>query len=213
MLLSEAETRVQRFMDDGAAYLATIAEIDTALRVAQEEVYQLIVGSGNALFEQEASISSNGSGVVDLTTIKPLEIIDVLQSLAPNAPRLTVLPARSGDGFQFASSTVNLVIRYTARASFPASSSSPFVWGTSNVTATNIFDQLMCAIAASELKIREGETNTPLERRKAELRAAAMASLDIPGWRPMVLSSGYPRRDLSYFHYIMTAPDVMQLVI
>lgn len=213
MLLSEAETRVQRFMDDAAAYLATLPEIDTALRVAQEEVYQLITASGCALLEQEATLVANGSGVVDLTTIKPLEIVAVLQSLSANAPRLVVLPARSDDGFQFATSSVTLVIRYTPRAAFPASSSSPFVWGTSAVTATNVFDQLMCAIAASELKIREGETNVPLERRKAELRAAATQTLDIPGWRPMVLSGGYPRGDYSYFHYIMTAPDVMQLVI
>lgn len=212
MLLSEAKARVQRLIDDTAANLATVAEIADSLRIAQEEVYQVVVGSGSVLFQQDATVTTNAAGVADLTTIKPLDITNVAFVQGSNVARLNVPPARPDDAFVNYTSSVQLLISYIARPTFPSSDSAAFVWGHANVTMTSIFEQLMCCIAASDIKVKEGEVNPALEKRKVELRAAAESGLDIPGWQAATLMGSYPTGTNSFFRFLMTAPDTLQLV-
>src|SRR5689334_13195996 len=127
MLLSEARTRTLNLVDDadGVKYPGS-TEVDDALGTAQEEVYHLLIGGGANLFTQEAAISSSAAGVVDLTTIKPLKLVNLAESVSGG--RLTINPARFYEAPITATGALALLIAYVARPVFPASASTAFAW-------------------------------------------------------------------------------------
>jgi hypothetical protein len=214
MILSDARTRLLRLVDDdGSRWNAAgdNAELDDALKTAQEEVWLRLIESGAGIFEQEAAISSSSAGVVDLTTLKPIKIVAL--SLVASTSRLLIEPCRMDTSPTNAPGIRTLLITYVPRVSFPANAGAAFVWGHANVTATAIYDKLMCAIAASELKIKDGETNKALETRKTELLDAALRTIDIPDWTVMPLDEFSDDDRGSGLEYVATAPDTLQLVI
>jgi hypothetical protein len=101
-----------------------------------------------------------------------------------------------------------LSITYVPSPVYPASSGANFVWGSSAVSAPEL-DKCMVVMAASELKIKEGEMNAGIEKRKEELRAAVLSRCDIPCWRSMPMG----RTCMPvWWHYAFSDPHTMQLV-
>jgi hypothetical protein len=210
MLLSEARTRVAALCDDDGTRFSE-SEIDDALLTAQKETWQQAVKSGASFLTIETTaISTNSSGVADLTGIKPIKIVNVAEMRS--GQRYAMNPTRLDQAPQNASVVVPLAIAYVPRLSFPSAAGNPFVWGHANVTDTSLFDKLMCALAASELKIKDDEQNKALEKRKDELRAAVNEMLSIPGWSVMPMDSFSSDRALSSYAWVLTAPDTLQLV-
>lgn len=209
MLLSAARTRVLALVDDaeGVKFVGT-TEVDDALSTAQEEVYELIVGTGSGLFTQEASVSSSSAGLVDLTTLRPLKIVSLSQ--VTGGARLAIFPSQY-EPLQNYAAIETLKIVYAPRPTFPASAGTAFAWGHTNVTAVKRFESLMCMLAASELKVKEGERNGPLTDRIATLRQSVEDSVTPSGWAVIPLA-GYPGGTTSRLKYTQTAPDNLQLV-
>lgn len=209
MLLSEGRSRVRRFTDSVNDPRFSDADIDDALKTAQLEAWQFAVAQGTRIFQLEASVTTSGQGVADLTTIKPIDIINV--SLFSGSTRLVVSPCRHDEAPTFVTSALTLKIVYVPRVSFPAGPSSAFVWGTAAITSTDTMDSLMCAIAASELKVTEAEVNAGLEARKNELKVSVASQLSIPGWSVRPLDSFTVGDRDAGMSWLMTAPDTLQL--
>jgi len=184
MLLSAARTRVRTFADDRNSELFADSDLDASLASAQYEALLWAVNAGATLFMIEATITTNGSGVADLSSLAPLKIHNV--ALSSSSFRQTLNPIAPHDISGPYSGTQTLVINYTPRPVFPSSPASAFVWGSSIVSCPPL-DLYMCCLAASELKILDNEVLKGLEIRKAEAQKAAMALISHPTWTSMPL--------------------------
>lgn len=208
MTLAEARATVRRMLDDVAQERwdsdAANTEVDSALVTAQSEALQVAAACGTNLLSVTGAFTSTSSGVVDLSSVKPARVKSVNSVVAGIA--IPVDPWRAGDGLRAHPQAEAISVVYVPGPVFPASSGANFVWGSSAVDAPEL-DKFMCAIAASEMKIKEGEVNAGLEKRKAELRAAVETRVSVPSWtsRPM------NRRRL-WWGWTMSGPHTMQLV-
>lgn len=210
MLLSEARTEVRGYLDAvGDTDRWSDAEVDFKLRAAQAIVWRK-VGDGTNLWTQETTaLSTNASGVCDLTTLKKLRLVSVAITQG-GISRWVVKPSRLADGMTNANQQLSLRIAYVTRATFPSAGGNPFVWGAS--VDTDVLDQAMCAIAGSFLKVKEGETNRGLEVAKAELDDLVKSISSVPRWSTHPLDAA-ARWQRSPYSYVMTAEDTLQLVI
>lgn len=209
MLLSAARTAAYALADDDAAVRFTSTEVDDALSSAQQEVWARAVNAAPRTFEVEASVSSSSLGVVTLTSLKPARVVTLMDLIGPD--RYQVKPTRLSMGVASYEAARTLKVLYVPRVTLPAAAGDPFVWGTSAITETGLFDRLMVAIAASDLLVKEGAINNALERRKDELRAALDNMVEQTAWAILPLD-GYCRRGDATFLYAQTSPDVLQLV-
>jgi hypothetical protein len=203
--LSAARTRVARLVDDEAAAVYTTAEIDDALTTAQAEVMRLAVSSGSNVFTAEAAVTTTSAGTADLSSLRPLQIEHV--ALSAGGARYTIRPARYVDAPANHLATEQLLVAYVASPIFPASEGALFVWGAADYP---LLDQLMCVLAASELKVKEGEQLAGLEKRKEELVGQVASTLHMPGWAVAPLA--WARRRPAHLRYLMTGPETLQLV-
>lgn len=209
MTLAQAITRVRFLLDDNDANpLISDAEITTALQVGQEEVWQLVIDSGANVFFQTATISSPGTGVVDVSSIKPLKIVNVAQSVGVYT--LQIPPCRPFDGWAPVLSALDVAIVYVPRATFPALAGDPFVWSQAAISMTTL-DQLLVHVAASQCWVRTGEPPlASLEKRKQELQDSVTSSINIPSWSVTPLDVAGSRDSGMYWR--RTSHDTLQLV-
>jgi hypothetical protein len=218
MLLSEAQTKVLKLLDDesGVRFDAANdkAEVNIALKSAQGEAWTEAVSAGANLFMQEAAFTSSTAGAVDLTSVIPRRIVNVTQ--VSGTTRLAVLPVRLDDVLATLASAVTLRVAYIPGVTFPALVSDPFVWGSSSVAADvqAPLSNLMCAIAAGDLAPKDAAVNAMLERRKEELRASIRKLMSVPGWSVIPLGGATGRTKRASFDYCAgTAPHTLQLVV
>jgi len=211
--LAQARTRVRFLIDDADANpLVSDAEIDVALATALEEVWQRVVGSGASCFTISADITSSQAGVVDMTALKPLRIVNVVY--ATGTIQLQVQPSRTSDYIQKVSGAQPLRIWYVPRATFPALSSDPFVWSTAAISSATL-DQLLCVIAAADVWVKTGEPPlASLEQRKAELVKAVEQQVSIPDVTvaPLRVTRKFPTNRYAGFQWARVGHDTLQLV-
>lgn len=206
MLLSAARTRVRTLVDDRNSDLFDDSTLDTALASAQYEAQLWAVNAGSALLMLEASVTTNSNGVADLSSLAPMKIHNVALSTG-GAYRQTLNPIALHDISGPYVGAQTLVVSYTPRPTFPASSSSPFVWGSSTLSIPPL-DLYMCCLAASELKILDNEVLKGLELRKAEAQKAVMSLIGSPAWTSMPLRL---RRNSLGLSWAVTSPDSITL--
>jgi hypothetical protein len=215
MSLTTARSTIERMVDDadGEKYNrdGLNTELDFALTTAQAEVWQSVVNAGSNIFNVETSLTTSSAGVADLTSLRPIKLLNVAVTAAAGQ-RLTVPPIRIDQAPINNASTWTLMITYVGRCSFPANPGDPFVWGSAGIDVTTLFDTLTCSIAASQLLIKEGIQNPALEQRKTELRAAVQQTLSVPTWSVMPLDQFVRSRFMSGMYYILTSVDHLQLV-
>jgi len=94
----EAVDRVRLRLDDVDEVLVTDAQVQDALRLAQEEVWQMVIEAGGNLAATTAAVSTT-NGVFDLASLspRPIRLISVSEKNGANG-RLTIMPARAVDG-------------------------------------------------------------------------------------------------------------------
>lgn len=211
--LAQARTRVRFLIDDADANpLVSDAEIDVALETALEEVWQRVVGTGVSCYTLYTDITSSGAGVVDLSSVKPLRIVNV--AFKQGTIFLQVQASRTSDFIQTVSGPQPLRIWYVPRATFPALSSDPFVWSTAGISSATL-DQLLCVIAAADVWVKTGEAPLPsLELRKAELQKAIDEQVSIPTTTvaPLRVTRKFPTHRYAGFQWARVAHDTLQLV-
>lgn len=212
MTPTQAIAKVRLRIDDADAVLVTDAEVEDALKLAQEEVWHMVIEAGGNLAAREEAVTAS-SGVADLATLltsKPLRLINVAEKNGVNG-KLTVLPARASDGMtNYPTSVVDLYVTYIPQAAYPANSSTDFVWGDMDAPS-RVLDELLVLKAAQTLKITEAEVNGALERRAADLEQMAKSQINIPSVYAMPLI-GRATRTKSRLRYVMTSPYTLQLV-
>lgn len=210
MTLTQAIARVRFLLDDTDNNpLVSDADITTALQVAQEEVWQLVISSGVNVFNLQAALTSSDAGVVDLSTIDPLAIVNVASTLG-GLGRLQIPPARTFDYSSPVLQAVPLVVTYAPRAAFPATGGDPFVWSTAAISSTTL-DQLLCHVAASQCWVRTGEPPlASMEKRRQELTDSVTGMISIPSWSATPI--GERTSMTSGMAWIRTAHDQLQLV-
>ena len=180
MLLSEAIQRVRFLIDDRDENpLVTDSDITIALQTALDELWQLTVDSGANLYTLTATLTPNATGEIDRTSINPIKVVALAWQSGqvfidiPAARPYEGTVAAVGGGM-----TVRII--YVPRAVFPASGASPFIWSTAAI-ADAVLDQLLCAIAASQVWVRTGEPPLPsLTRRIDELKKSVASKINIP---------------------------------
>jgi len=205
MTLATARARVRYLLDDVApGVIATDADIDDALTTAMFEAYQFFVQGGANIVQTAGLVSTNTSGVADLTTLAPLRIMGV--NIVQGGMRVQIPPLRLAQIQYYYPLAQPLEIIYVPRCTFPTAPGNPFVWGFSTIDLP-VLDKLMVAIAASELKIVDAEILQGLEQRKRELRDAVDAVSNVPSFSVLPMSpQGQPT-----LRYAMIARDSLAL--
>jgi hypothetical protein len=211
LTLGDAISRVRYRIDDEDEVLASDAQITDALRLAQEEVWHLIVESGSNLSAREEKVTlSNGTGnLAGLLSTVPLRVIGVSESSGQNG-RLNMYAARLSDGLTDYTSNVDVLVNYIPKIAFPATSGADFVWGSADVPdyAAN---ELMVLKAAKTVKITENDISNAIEMRAAELDRIVRSQINIPSAYAMPLM-GRGWRTKSRLRYVLTSPYTMQVV-
>lgn len=204
MLLSEAITRIRTLTDDADAVRWADSEITTALTAAQYEALLWALAHGANIFSLEAALSSSTTGSVSLTGIAPMKVCGVMQLMG--STRVRVRESQALDICTPVTTVQSLIVSYVPRPTFPASPAVAFTWG--NGAPCPPLDSYLCVLAASELKVTEGEELPGLVHRKDELKAALQRLLNIPGFTVMPMGG---RRVVARFVWARTALDTLQL--
>lgn len=207
---AEARDRVRLRIDDEDGVLATDAQINDALDLAQEEVWHMVVEAGGNLASREAALTAT-NGTADLSTLSGgvLRLINISEKNGVNG-RLAILPARASDGMtNYPTSTVDLYVTYIPQVTAGADGVD-YVWGDAN-TPSKALNELMVLKAAQTIKVTENEVNGALERRAADMERIALGQINIPSVYAMPLI-GRSTRTKSRLRYIMTSPYTLQLV-
>jgi hypothetical protein len=202
LTLTQARTRIRNILDDADDVKWSDDEIDSSLAVALEQALEEAVAAGVSGFEITESFALNSDGYVSLLTQNPLKITNV--AMLMGSTRMFVAPSRRRSMLSTATGTSGtLEITYIPKPTFPASDSDVFTYG-STFPNSNTLDQYICFLAASELKIKEGEINPGLEQRKAELSLAVRNTCSNPSTYIMPYSNTYPSyQNRSYFTWIL----------
>lgn len=207
----EAVDRVRLRLDDVDEVLVTDAQVQDALRLAQEEVWQMVIEAGGNLAATTAAVSAT-NGVFDLASLspRPIRLISVSEKNGANG-RLTIMPARAVDGMtNYPQSNVDIYLTYIPHVAFPSSGSTSFVWGDTDAP-NQVLDELMVLKAVQTIKITENEINNALERRVADLTKMAQSQINIPSAYAMPML-GRSTRTKSRLRYMLTSPYTIQLV-
>ena len=207
---AEARGRVRLRIDDEDGVLATDAQINDALDLAQEEVWHMVVEAGGNLASREAALTAT-NGTADLSSLSGgvLRLINISEKNGVNG-RLAILPARASDGMtNYPTSSVDLYVTYIPQVTEGADGVD-YVWGDAN-TPSKALNELMVLKAAQSIKITENEVNGALERRAADMERIALGQINIPSVYAMPLI-GRSTRTKSRLRYIMTSPYTLQLV-
>jgi hypothetical protein len=209
MTLTQAIARTRFLLDDTDSNpLVTDAEITTALVIAQEEVWQMVVSSGVNIFYRQASVTSSGSGVINVSSLRPIKIANIATNTGPL--RIQIPPARLYDGQANVLQALPLTVTYVPHVTAPVLGTDEFIWSQATISMTTL-DQLCCHIAASQCWVRTGDPpNAAMEKRKQELIDSIHTIVQTPSWSATPLGERGGRE--SGMAWVRTAHDVLQLV-
>lgn len=209
--LANARLRVQGYVDDIEGARWTTAEVDAELATAVEQATSEAISSGLDIYSVTSLFTIDASGFADLASVNPFKVLTVAQFAGQN--RLLVQPSRRKSMLTPATGLAaqQLEITYAPHPVFPTVSSSPLTYGTSTAAGSGIMDALVCCIAASSLKIKEGEVNRGLEGRKAELMQSLLNIADNPSCYIMPFT-GYPNQYRSLFRWVMNGQRVQLFI-
>ena len=208
---AEARARVRLRIDDEDGVLATDAQINDALELAQEEVWHMVVEAGGNLASREAALTAT-NGTADLSSLSGgvLRLINISEKNGVNG-RLAILPARASDGMtNYPTSTVDLYVTYIPQVTPVTDDVTDYVWGNASAPSKAL-NELMVLKAAQSIKITENEVNGALERRASDMERIALGQINIPSVYAMPLI-GRASRTKSRLRYLITSPYTLQLV-
>lgn len=209
--LAQARSRVQIYVDDIEGARWTTAQIDAELSTAVEQAVSESISAGLDIFSITQIYALDANGFADLSADNPFKVITVAQFAGQN--RLLVQPSRRRSMLTPATglNATQIEVTYAPHPVFPTVPSDPIVYGTATSAKSGILDALICAIAASSLKITEGEVNNGLEKRKAELMTSLLNIADNPSCYIMPFT-GYPNQYRSLFRWIMNGQRIQLFI-
>lgn len=215
MTLAQMRSRIRKAVDDVARKRwdadGNNTDVDGAIAIAAVEALNVAVNAGSTRFRVTETFSSTSNGVVDLASVRPLRIhaVRVASGAAPHQGFDEILPLGQSGFTSLHPFVETLSITYTPAPVVDEMVSDSVVWG-ADVDAPEL-DALTCMLAASSMKVDEGEENPALERRKAELMRAVQTMPDVMTWTVSPGASGrwgYPRS----FFWVLSGASTLQLV-
>lgn len=204
--LTQAETRVAKYLDDVSNVDASTSNIDDALKTEFNAVYRWASNFAPLRFAKEsASMTSSSTGAVTLTGIGRILSVSYISGTS----RWPIPEASMATGPADAQGTKSVKIVHVPPLTFPASGGTSFAWGQSTIDFPEL-DDLMCLRAASTCSAFLDVANKQLERLIARAEENLMRILNHGGgWRIMPLRG---RTRDSGLAWIKTDDATLQLV-
>lgn len=217
LTVAEARVLVSQYLDDQNQRRWPESEINTALQYSLAACLSEYVEEGGSLFDQEASLSTNSSGLCDLTSLGNLLRIGPVQYATGAAPfsYWPVLPAKVRDREIDVPGVYSLRITYVQEYTLSNNGNYPLIGnGTVAAPSTHAFDAWVCAEAALLLGVKDNDQRPGLERLEAKLRDAALHKLNNPRTMPLsVPVYRHPNmRNLSYIFTPASTGGSLQLI-
>jgi hypothetical protein len=205
--LTLARARALKFSDDvdGLAADSTTVQ-DDALKAAHHAVYMQAANMAPQRFAVEATVTTNASGVGDLSAIDPVRILSL--SHFEGVSRSPIPASNLSDGPTSVLGVKTLKLVYIPALTFPATGTDVFTWGQSSLDLP-LLDDLMVLRAASAITAIYDEPNAHLERLIARAEKDAQMIANFSTWRVMPLRG---RSRDSGLCYVMTDAVSLQLV-
>lgn len=217
LTVGEARTLVSQYLDDQNQRRWPEAEINTALQYSLAACLSKYIEEGGSLFDVEATLSTNNSGLCDLTTLGNILRIGPVQYATGSAPHSywPVLPAKVRDREVDVPGVYSLRITYVKEFLLSSNGNYPLIGdGAVAAPSTHNFDAWVCAESALLLGVKDNDQRPGLERLAAKLEQDALHKLNNPRTMPLsVPVYRHPNmRNLSYiFTPSATAPS-LQLI-
>lgn len=218
MDLTTARARLPKYVDDkdGDKYDST--EIDDALKTGQTQAWTRALSGPRKYLKLVVNKSSDGNGLVDLTTQHPRKVVAV--SYLQNQMRLQVMQARIEEAPFTYKQIFPLEIYYLPDVSFPALAADSFVWGDATLMPSLVtaLESLMILYAAQYLKPKENERLGGMADAIAKAEESVDDAIPSSSWTTIPADSysrhgGAGSRTKAPFKYIEAGPHKLQLVL
>jgi hypothetical protein len=217
LTVAEARELVSQYLDDKNQRRWPESEINTALQYSLAACLSEYVEDGGNLFDVEATLSTNSSGLCSLASLGNILRIGPVQYVTGSAPYSywPVMPAKPRDREIDVPGVYSLRIFYTKEFTLSNNGNYPLIGdGATAAPSTHAFDAWVCAEAAMLLGVKDNDMRPGLERLEARLREDALHKLNNPRTMPLsVPVYRHPNmRNLSYIFTPSATAPTLQLI-
>lgn len=217
LTVAEARELVSQYLDDVNQRRWPEPQINTALQYSLAACLSKYIEEGGNLFDQEATLSTNSSGLCDLTSLGNILRIGPVQYATGSAPfsYWPVLPAKPRDREIDVPGVYSLRIIYVKEYTLSNNGNYPLIGdGAVAAPSTHAFDAWVCAESALLLGVKDNDQRPGLERLAAKLEGDAIRKLNNPRTMPLsVPVYRHPNmRNLSYLFTPSATAPTLQLI-
>ena len=217
LTVAEARVLVSQYLDDQNQRRWPESEINTALQYALATCLSQYIEEGGSLFDVEVALSTNSSGLCDLTSLGNILRIGPVQYATGSAPLsyFPVLPAKVRDREVDVPGVYSLRITYVKEYTLSPNGNYPLIGdGAVAAPSTHSFDAWVCAEAALLLGVKDNDQRPGLEMLAQKLERAAFHKLNNPRTMPLsVPVYRHPNmRNLSYIFTPAATGGSLQLI-
>lgn len=211
LTVQTAIDRVRRYLDDkntGSDQRWTDSEIQDSLKVAGSQIMTEAAGLGLDMFK----LTSTAAPSAGIITLSPAitKICDV--TLVSGAGRLRVMPGNPkstvfvSNGLDGRTIEITYIPVYTQSATL----ADPITYGTGLTFDNSAVDSYLCALAARDCKVIEGDVNPQLENQIAQLQNSFRSIAVNPA---MSVMHTYGKQYRTGYSYYQLSPTTLKVAI
>ena len=212
LTVQNAIDRVRRYLDDknsiGSDQRWTDSEIQDSLKVAGNQIMTEAAGLGLDIFK----LTSTGVPASGIITLSPAitKVCDV--TLISGAGRLRVMPGNPkstvfvSNGLDGRTIEITYVPVYTQSATL----TDPITYGTGLTFDNAAVDSYLCALAARDCKVIEGDVNPQLENQISQLQNSFRSIALNPS---AVVMHTYGKQYRTGYSYYQLSPTTLKVAI
>lgn len=211
LTLAQATSRVRRYLDDnntGTDARWTDSEIQDSLKLAGNQIMTEAAGLSLDMFK----LTSQFTVSTDTLTLNPAptKICDV--TIISGAARLRVMPGNpkttvfNSGGLGGRTAEISYIPIYVQ----PTLAADPIVYGTGLTFDNSIVDSYLCALAARDCKVIEGDVNQQLEMQLQQLKQSFRSLANNPS---ISIPHAYGKQYRTGYSWYQTSPTTLKLVI
>ena len=217
LTVAEARVLVSQYLDDQNQRRWPESEINTALQYSLADCLSRYVTEGGSLFDTEVSLSTNSSGLCDLSSLGNILRIGPVQYATGSAPYsyFPVLPAKVRDREVDVPGVYSLRITYVKEYELSNNGNYPLVGiGSVSAPTTHGFDSWVCAEAAVLLGVKDNDNRPGLEALRQRMERSALFKLNNPRTTPLSIPVyRHPNmRNMSYIFTPSATAPTLQLI-
>lgn len=211
LTVTQAIARVRRYLDDnntGTDARWSDSEIVDSIKVAGNQIMTEAAGLGLDIFKLTTLVAAT-NGVATLSpAINKIFDVSCISGAArlrvmPGQPKSTVFVSNGLDGRQ-------LEITYIPVYVHPTLVSDPIIFSTGLSFSNDAIDSYLCALAARDCKVIEGDVNQQLENQIAMLKNNFRSLANNPSWSVM---HTYGKQYRTGYSYYQLSPTTIKVAI